>query len=259
VTVLVTGASGTTGSRVATRGRDAGLDVRALHRPAFDWADATTFDAALEGVDRCYLVAPTRDVEPATAMPPFLERARQLGVRRVVLLSGAAIPVGGPGAGKAHELIPTMFDEWAVLQPSWFMQNVTGDHHVAREIRASGTITTATAGGRLAFVDADDIAEVAVRALTDETAPNEALHLTGPDSLSWEAVAALLHVRHCDVSAEELQSHLVALGVPEPTAFLLAFADAAIVAGHVEEPTDVVARVTGRPPRSFASFVTALA
>jgi uncharacterized protein YbjT (DUF2867 family) len=255
VTVLVTGASGTTGSRVAARLRHQGFDVRTAHRPLFDWGDAATFPAALDGVDRCYLVAPTRDADPATTMPPFLEAAKDVGVRRVALLSGAAIPVGGPGAGTAHAMIPTMFDEWAVLRPSWFMQNVIGDHHIAREIRANGTITTAAGDGRLAFVDADDIADVAVHALTDQTPPNDGLLLTGPESLSWDDVAALLGARHVRVSMEELRLHLLDAGLPELTAALLAVADASMVAGTSEVPTDVVERLTGHPPTSFRAFV----
>jgi uncharacterized protein YbjT (DUF2867 family) len=257
MTVLVTGASGTTGSRVAARLRHQGFDVRTAHRPRFDWADPSTFPAVLEGVDRCYLVPPTRDVDPAVAMPPFLALAKDLGVRRVVLLSSAVNAAGGPGAGRAHALIPTMFDEWAVLQPSWFMQNVTGAHHVAREIRATGTITTAAGDGRLAFVDADDIADVAEHALTDQTPPNDGLVLTGPASLSWDDVAALLGVRHVSVSMEALRQHLLTSGLPELTAGLMAYVDAVLVAGRDEPATDVVERLTGHPPTSFAAFVAA--
>lgn len=256
MTILVTGASGTTGSRVATRLRQRGLDVRALHRPQFDWGSPATFDLALEGVERCYLVPPTRAVDAAEAMPPFLELARERGVRRVVLLSSAVNPAGGPGAGRAHALIPTMFAEWAVLRPSWFMQNVTGDHHIAREIRASGTITTAAGDGRLAFIDADDIADVAVHALTNEPAPNEDLMITGPASLSWDDVAELLGVRHVSVPTEDMRQHLVAAGLPPLSAALMAFVDAEMVSGKVESATDVVERITGRPPTSFADFVT---
>jgi len=255
MTVLVTGASGTTGSRVAVRLRHMGFDVRSVHRPLFDWGSPDTFAAALDGVDRCYLVPPTRGADAGEAMPPFLELAKDRGVRRVVLLSSAVNPAGGPGAGKAHALIPTMFAEWAVLRPSWFMQNVTGDHHIAREIRSSGTITTAAGDGRLAFIDADDIAAVAVHALTDDRAPNDDLVITGPVSLSWDDVAALLGVRRVSVPMEEMRQHLLASGLPELTAALMAFVDAEMVAGKVELPTDVVERVTGHPPTSFADFV----
>ena len=67
------------------------------------------------------------------------------------------------------------------------MQNVTGEHYLARMVRAEDRIVTATGEGRVSFVDADDIAAVAVHALLDETRPAAELVLTGPEALSYRA------------------------------------------------------------------------
>ncbi len=75
--------------------------------------------------------------------------------------------------GAVHRALPGLFEEWAVLRPSWFMQNFTGTHAHAVSVREDGTILTAAGSGRVGFVDADDIAAVAVRALTDDAAPCE--------------------------------------------------------------------------------------
>lgn len=90
------------------------------------------------------------------------------------------------------QALPDLFGQWAVLRPSWFMQNFTGTHTHARSIRDEGIISTATASGRVGFVDAEDIAAVAVRALTDEQAPNTGLVLTGPEALSHDDIAAVI-------------------------------------------------------------------
>src|SRR5690349_4523089 len=129
--ILVTGAMGNTGSRVVSQLVALGHAVTAANRRAtaqdgaravrFDWHDSATYGDALHGADRVYLVPPIGDPDPAAVMVPFLEQARSAGVRRVALLSSSAIPAGGPGVGRVHGLLAGLFDQWAVLRPSWFM------------------------------------------------------------------------------------------------------------------------------------------
>ncbi|MFJ6912643.1 NmrA family NAD(P)-binding protein [Streptomyces sp. NPDC101133] len=269
-TTLVIGATGTTGSRSAAQLTAAGHRVRAASRRAvpvagaepvrFDWYDPATHAAALDGVDRVYLVPPVGDSDPAATMLPFLRRARTAGVRRAVLLSSSAIPEGGPAVGTVHRALPGLFGQWAVLRPSWFMQNFTGTHAHARGIRDDGVIRTATASGRVGFVDAEDIAAVAVRALTDEQAPNTDLVLTGPEALSHDDIAAVVtevtgrSVTHRRLSYEQMRDRLAA-EVPREFAAMLAGLDRAIADGAEDRVTDTVQRVTGRPPGTFRALL----
>ncbi|CAL9658078.1 NAD(P)H azoreductase [Streptomyces sp. enrichment culture] len=269
-TTLVIGATGTTGSRVAARLVAAGHRVRAAGRRAapvpgadpvrFDWYDAATHDAAVTGTDRVYLVPPVGDPDPAAVMLPFLERAHAAGVRRAVLLSSSAVEAGGPAVGEVHRALPGLIEQWAVLRPSWFMQNFTGDHAHAASIRADGTILTAAGSGRVGFVDADDIAAVAVHALTDERVPGTDLVLTGPRALSHDEVAAVLTevtgrpVTHRRLTYEEQRDRLAPLTTPGFAA-LLAGMDRAIAEGAEDRVTDTVRRVTGRPPHDLRTVV----
>ncbi|MGK4905004.1 NAD(P)H-binding protein [Streptomyces albus] len=264
--VLVVGATGTTGSRTAARLTAESHRVKAASRRAapvagaepvrFDWYDTATHAPALEGVDRVYLVPPVGDPDPAAVMLPFLRQARAAGVRRAVLLSSSAVPSGGPAVGLVHQALPGLFPEWAVLRPSWFMQNFTGDHLHARGIREDGTVRSATGSGRVGFVDADDIAEVAVRALADDRAPDTDLVLTGPEALSYDDVAAVLTevtgrpVVHHRLTQTQLRDRL-AVEVPAEFAGILAGMDGAIAQGAEDRVTDTVQRLTGRPPHSF--------
>ncbi len=274
VEVLVLGATGTTGSRVAAqlrepRMRERGVTVRtATRRPRsasdvrFDWADPTTHAPALRGVSAVYLVAPVDDADPVPAVGPFLQEAVRRGVRRVVALSSSALPAGTPGLGAVHALVAATVPEWAVLRPSWFMQNFTGGHPAARGVR-DGELVTATGDGRVAFVDAADIAAVAVRALTDPVAHDTDHVLTGPEALSYaDAAAAITRhagrpVRHRSVPPDELARRIAAHGVPPEFARVLAALDDGIRRGAEDRTTDTVERVTGRPPRRFADFVAA--
>ncbi|WP_326680898.1 NAD(P)H-binding protein [Streptomyces sp. NBC_01237] len=266
---LVIGATGTTGSRVAAQLAAAGQRVKAASRRVtpvdgacpvrFDWDDPASFEGALEGADRVYLIPPLGSPDPAAVMLPFLQQARTAGVHRAVLLSSSAIPAGGPAVGQVHQALPGLFSQWAVLRPSWFMQNFSGDHAHARTIRADGTIRTATGGGRVGFVDADDIAAVAVHALTEAQAPKTDLIITGPQALSYDDIATVLaHVTgrtitHRRLTYEQMRDRLMA-DVPAEFAAMLAGMDHAIAEGAEDRTTDTVQRLTGRPPRSFRAF-----
>ncbi|MFG2976459.1 NAD(P)H-binding protein [Streptomyces sp. NPDC048331] len=263
---LVIGATGTTGSRTTAHLVAAGRHVKAGSRRAapvpgaepvrFDWYDTTCFGDAVAGADSVYLVPPVGDPDPAAVMLPFLDRARAAGVRRAVLLSSSAITEGGPAVGQVHRALPGLFDEWAVLRPSWFMQNFTGTHAHADSIRADGVILTAAGTGRVGFVDADDIAAVAAHALTDDRAPDGDLVLTGPEALSHDDIAAALTevtgrpVAHHRLTYEALRDRLAA-AVPPEFAAMLAGMDRAIADGAEDRTTDTVLRLTGRPPRDF--------
>ena len=115
------------------------------------------------------------------------------------------------------------------------MQNFTDQHPHADSIRDDGAVLTADPGtGRVGFIDADDIAAVAVRALTDETAPNADLVITGPEALSYDDVAGMIAqvtgrtVSHRPLTYEQMRDRLTAAGIPEQFAAMLAGMDCAI-------------------------------
>lgn len=161
--------------------------------------------------------------------------------------------------GRVHAVLGDLFDQWAVLRPSWFMQNFSDPHMHAGSIREEGVIMSATGTGRVGFIDANDIAAVAVRALTDEHAPNTDLVLTGPEALGYDDVAAIIAdvtgtpVTHRPLGPEQLRDRLAA-SIPERFATLLADLDRAIADGAEDRTTDTVERVTGRRARGFRAF-----
>jgi uncharacterized protein YbjT (DUF2867 family) len=270
--VLVTGATGNTGRHIVSRLTELGFTVRTAtrgERPAgstsehvrFDWADPSNHDEVLAGVDRMYLISPLAVEDPSVLMLPFIERALARGVRRVVLLSSSAVPEGTPGLGTVHRFLRERAPEWTVLQPSWFMQNfVNGQHHHGASLQHDGVVVTATGEGRVGFVDARDIAEVAVRALADERAHDTAHVITGPQALSYGELAGVISqvtgrpMRHVQVDGEKVVQHMMVTGIPERYARLLAGLEESIRQGTEARVTDTVSRVTGRPPRSFEDF-----
>ncbi|MFC5062484.1 ergot alkaloid biosynthesis protein [Actinomycetospora atypica] len=250
---VVTGATGTTGRRVAALLEAEGIDVRRASRSGaarFDWTDPT-HDAVLDGAEALYLVAPMEEPDPLTAVEPVLTRALDRGLRRVVLLSSSLVEPSSWGFGGLATLVREA-PEWTVLRPSWFAQIFVGDHPVAAGVRA-GQVVTATGEGRVPFVDAGDIAAVAAAALVGK-APGE-LVITGPEALGYTEACAVAAevvghpVTHRSVPGEAFVEHLVASGLPRPLSEMLAGLDSLIAAGAEDRVTDVVARVTGRDPR----------
>jgi uncharacterized protein YbjT (DUF2867 family) len=151
--------------------------------------------------------------------------------------------------------------EYAILQPSWFMQNFTGTHPTAVALRERGEIATATGNGRVGFIDARDIAAAAAALLTSEP-PNTRYVLTGPETLSYPQVAAILSeiagrtIRHTALTAGQLTARWAAAGLPENLARTATDLDIAISRGDYDYTTPDVTNLTGQPPRSFKDFAT---
>lgn len=272
--LLVLGATGSTGSAVVDGLRDrrepaVRTATRAATAPAdfdhvrFDWSEPETHSAALDGVERVYLVAPVGEAEPIRAVGPFLERARTVGVRRVVMLSSSAVEAGEPGLGDVVDAVRGTVPEWEILRPSWFMQNFVGQHPIADTIRDRGDFHTSSGNGRLPFIDARDIGSVAAHLLTEPSAQNAEHRLTGPEALSYDDAAAVLtavtgrRVRHHPVSTDQHIRFLMDAGYSPGFAALLAALDDRVRSGAEAGVTDTVEKLTGRAPRSFRAFVAA--
>lgn len=264
-TVLVTGATGKTGSALARKLREIGVDASAATRNPrnagdirFDWRDASTFEAALDGVDGVYLVAPTDTIEPLAPMQPFLEQAALN--RRLVLLSSSSLPKGGPMMGEVHAWLADHSEDYAVLRPTWFMQNFLTQH--LSGIREEGAIFSATGDGRVAFIDAEDIAAVAASMFArSEPLDGAEPILTGPRTLSYDEVARSITeasgrtVRHVRLTVAELASRYESFGLPSNYATTLATLDDGIAKGAEDRVTDEVERWTSRRPNDLRAFL----
>ncbi|MEV1024832.1 NAD(P)H-binding protein [Streptomyces sp. NPDC050264] len=263
-TVLVTGATGRTGRRVAEAARAAGLTVRSASRTGavrFDWADPVTWDAALRGADGAYLAYPSDIGAPgaAEAVGELARRAVALGVRRLVLLSAR----GEDRARPAEEALRAPGAEWTVLRCAWFQQNFSEGPLLDR-VRGPEPAFAAPDALREPFLDVRDIAEVAVAVVREPTGryAGEVLELTGPELLTWgEALSAVARAtgaakRYVAVPVRDYGAALGGFGVPEEEARFLVELFGTLLDGRNASVTDDVARVLGHGPRPFGAFAT---
>ncbi|MFJ5228176.1 NmrA family protein [Streptomyces sp. NPDC088400] len=264
-TTLVLGGTGRTGSLVARNLAERGLGARTAARHGgdvlFDWDDPATHPGALDGVDRLYLVTPVLRVSYADQVAAFLDLAEVTGVRHVTYLS----TYGGDQAPPEVDIRAVEADLAArgtlthsILRPAWVMQNFSDAHLPV----VDGVITVPTGDGAEAFVDAADIAAVAVETLIAPEAHSGARYApTGPQALTVaevaDAIAAVSGrpVRHHDIDPGAWIGGAVAAGlVPADYAVMLRWLTGSIISGHGSTPNDDVEKVTGRPPAAFPDF-----
>lgn len=257
MTILVTGGTGKTGRRIVDR--LGALSVRVGSRtsnPPFDWADRGTWDAALKGARAAYI-----SYYPDLAFPgaledvrAFTERAVAAGVTRLVLLSGR----GEPLAEAAERVVRESGVAWTIVRCGWFMQNFS-EGYLLEPVR-DGVVALPAGDVAEPFVDAGDIADVAVAALTEDRHAGRLYELTGPRLLTFAEVAAELskatgrEVAYVPVTAEEYAAGAAAHGVPQDEIALLTKLFTEVLDGRNAYVADGVRAALGRPARDFADF-----
>ncbi len=269
-TYLVLGGTGKTGRRVLDHLLAAGHTARAAARtpgPAspgiepvrFDWADPATHQPALSGVEAVYIVPPALQLEHAEQIDGLGRLAVDSGVRRSVLLSARGVDKAPDnGMFRSEQALTATGLLTVIVRPAWFAQNFT-EAFFAPTIRADGVIVAPTGDGANPFIDADDIAAVAVAGLTGAT-PAGAYDLSGPRALSFAEAAAVLsphagrEVRHVDLPVEEWVKTATANGLPADYAGMLGVIFTLIKDGYDAGLSDGVSRALGRPATSFQDW-----
>ncbi len=260
--ILVTGGTGKTGSRVSQLLTAAGHPVRVATRhstPHFDWHDQDTWDEVLAGCAAAYLT-----FQPDLGLPgaddviaAFARQAVELDCRRLVLLSGR----GEDGARLAEAAVFASGAQATVLRSAFFMQNFT-ESFFAEEI-AHGSLTMVAGAAAEPFVDADDLAEAAVRTLLDPAYVGRVLELTGPALLTFEQVAREISsvggdaISYRELAVDDYAAALVGAGLPEGDALGLAHLFREVLDGRNAHVDGDLESVLGRAPRDFGTFLAA--
>ncbi len=259
---LVLGGTGKTGRRVVERLTARGLPVRIGSRsgePPFDWEERATWAPALDGVGSVYLTYyPDLAVPGAVeAVTSFAEQAVQSGILRLALLSGR----GEPEAERAEQAVRESGADLTILRSTWFMQNFSEDYMLEHVL--SGEIRLPAGDVPTPFLDVDDIADVAVAALTEDGHVGQLYELTGPRSLTFAEAAAEIaaavgrEIRYVPISLEEHAAEAAEHGMPPEVVDFLTYLFREVVDGRNANTTDGVQRGLGRQPRDFADYARA--
>ncbi|MFG2975349.1 NAD(P)H-binding protein [Streptomyces sp. NPDC048331] len=261
--ILVLGSTGRTGSRVAAQLRRRGHEVRGASRKGpvtFDWNDRNTWEQVVEGAGAAYLVD-SQLPDAAESMRSFTRLAVASGVERLVLLSARdwVVPEGEEKL-PCERAVRESGASWTILKPSWFFQNFSEDPFLHAQVQ-SGEVVMSAGDGVEPFIDAEDIAAVAVAALTEEGHGGQAYELSGPRLLSLDSVVDEIAratgrvITYRPLPPEEFAAYAGGHGVPEEFVGLLNLLYGWIAEGRFATLADGVQRVLGREPRDFADYV----
>jgi uncharacterized protein YbjT (DUF2867 family) len=274
--ILVTGATGHIGSELVRLLAEQGAPARALvHSPdkaapiqrlglesaLGDYEQPDTLDAAMKDCDQLFLLSPPSPRQPQQEQH-VIDAARRAGVGHVVKQS---VPWAGPDApvefsrwhGQVEEHLAQSGLAYTLLRPSSFMQNFLMS---AQQVADQGVLYGMFGEGRVAFIDTRDIAAVAAELLTSPGRQGASYTLTGPEALSAAEVAERLsaatgrQVSSVDLGADAFRQALAGAGMPGWLVDGVVEGNTMLAADHGAAVTDEVARLTGRPPRTFAQF-----
>lgn len=262
--ILVTGATGKTGSRVAERLAASGAAVRRAARSGanvhFDWSDLATFGPTLNGVSAVYLISPALRVDFAGVVSRFLDKAEQVGVRHVTYLSAYGVEHVPPEVAlRAVELdlASRKALSHSILRPAWFMQNFS--ENFLRPVNDEIVVPCGT--GAEAFVSAEDIASVAVATLLNPARhAGRAYAPTGPEALTFEQASQHIStavgrtITYRDIDREGWINAMIQAGVPAEYGAVLRALTETVAAGRGSRPNDDVLVATGTAPTRFEEF-----
>lgn len=270
--ILVTGATGNVGREVVRSLVARGVPVRAAMRTpkaapgdvptvALDLAAPRTFDAAVAGARGLFLVRPPAISDVKPTLNALVDRARAAGVEHVVFLSVAG--------AEDNSLIPHHAVEqhlqrgpgaFTLLRAGFFAQNFSDAY--LRDLQEDGRVYVPAATGRVAFVDVRDLAELAALAFETPAHRGQAWHLTGPAAIDFEEAARTLTEelgRPIRYEAASLLGYLLHLRrrhrLPWMQAVVQLVLHRGLRSGGAEQVDPTLARLLGRPARSFRDFV----
>ncbi len=271
-TILIIGATGTVGAPLLNLLADTPHTIRAATRDAsrvtqpgvtpvvIDLTQPETFDAALEGVQRLFLMSPPGFSDPYTLLAPLVQRAANTpGLERIVNMTAQNVQHSDNPQRRLELLVEETGLDFIHLRPSWFSQNF----HTfwGQGIRVAKTLAVPGGDGKVGFIDARDIAACAASALTrDDVKLRQAYELTGPAILTHGQAADVLSeavghtIQYQDISEDQFRTQLAAGGLPDDYINHLVFLFSTVRAGHSAHTTQDVFTLTGNQPRDLARY-----
>ncbi|TCS47557.1 uncharacterized protein YbjT (DUF2867 family) [Primorskyibacter sedentarius] len=258
--ILVIGATGKTGARVAAKLEAKGLPVRRGSRSSaipFDWESPETWAPALRGVRAAYVTYFPDLAFPGAVekLESLVETAKDAGVEHIVLLSGR----GEHHARLGEEVVRNSGIDFTLVRAAWFAQNFSEGY--LREPILAGVLPMP--GGDIAepIIDIEDIADVAVAVLTEAGHRGRLYEVTGPRLMTFAEMAEVLGqavgrpIQHIPISFDDFHANVAAAGGDFVANVFTAIARETLD-GRNAHTTDGVMQALGRPPRDFAEFAT---
>jgi len=258
--ILVIGRTGKTGRKVVEGLKQQNQNVRIGSRnelPSFEWEDPNTWEKALEGMDKVYIVFYPDLAVPGAfeAIEGFTEVAKKAGVKKLVLLSRK----GEKEAERCEQVVANSGLDYTLVRASWFNQNFSESFFL--EPILAGHIALPMPDAKIPFVDTGDIADVVVKALTNDAHNGKTYEITGPRAMTFEeavaeiADAAGRSLKYQPVSQEEYNEMMKVAGVPSDYIWLFDYLFREVLGNKNNQVVSPdVEKVLGRKATDFNDY-----
>lgn len=273
--VFVYGAAGMVGHYLTEELTGAGHEVyagtrhpeAAPKRAGVTWvaADATKPSVGvdvLEKVDAAFFLSPPGFTDQFTILNPWLEKAKAVRLKKVVLMTAMGVEHAPPEAPfrKLELALESSGLNWNILRPNWFMQNFST--FWVGGIRKDQKIYFPGGRAKASFIDARDIASTA-KVLLLTSGPSRAVNLTGPEAITHDEAAAKisraagLSIEYVDITPDDFKKGLLSAGLPEDYASFMVYIAGALKDGHASPVLPTVKEITGKDPITFDEYAKA--
>ena len=272
--ILVIGATGNIGSnlvkllakngdlvKAATRNPESYVAQPNIEPVAFDYDKPETYEPALRGMDRAFVIARSGDPESDKVINPLIDKAKAAGLKHIVLLTSmGANQVETSPLYKAEQHLMASGIDYTILRPNWFMQNFSRGF-ILPTIQQSDGIYLPVGEGKTSFIDTRDIAAVAAKSLTENGRhAGQAYPLTGGQSLSYAETARIISnvagrpIQYVAISDDDLRKNLAEAGWPPGQIEFMVAIFQPVKHGLAAAIDPTLASLLGREPISFEQF-----
>ncbi len=258
--ILVIGGTGKTGRRVVEGLTELAHNVKVGSRtgsPAFNWEDHSTFAPALKGMDRAYIVYyPDLAVPGAReAITALTEAALKEGLEKVVLLSGK----GETEAEACEQIVANSGLNSTLVRASWFNQNFSEGAFL--DFVLAGHAALPMPEAEIPFVDVNDIADVVIKVLLDDSYNGQTITVTGPRKMTFKEAVEIISkeagrdIQYQPISIEEFKAGMKAAGLPDSYVWLFGYLFKEVLGNpDNQEVSKDVEKILGRKATDFKKF-----
>ena len=258
--ILVIGGTGKTGSRVAQQLKEKGHNVKITSRttsPTFDWEKPETYAAALQNIDRAYIVYYPDLAVPGSreAITRLTEEALKAGVEKVVLLSGK----GETEAEACEQIVANSGLNYTLVRASWFNQNFSEGAFL--DFVLNGFVALPMPNAEIPFVDANDIADVVATVLLDDNYNGQTITVTGPEKKTFKELVEIMAnvtgkpIQYVPITIDEFKNGMREAGLPDSYVWLFGYLFKEVLGNpDNQEVSDDIEGVISRKATSFETY-----
>lgn len=232
-------------------------NIETIH---FDFLNPKTFDSALSGINKVFMVRPPQLADPKNDMFPFLRAVKDDNVNQIVFVSLIGVdknPVV-PHHKIEKEIVKLQIPH-TFIRPSFFMQNLNTTH--LQDIRDNHDLFIPAGNSKTSFIDTRDIAAVAAKSLTDPKYLNKALEITGEKALTYQEISKIMtdelgkKITYSKPSLLKFRKVMLKRGIKKDYVNVMVMLYLITQLGNAKKVTNTVKEVLGRPATSFAQYV----